>query len=828
MATSIVSNDTAATFGNSPQKTGEPLDHATLYSGKALEFDGVGDRLVFSSTNPGEEYTVAAWIYNDATGLRNITDGTGTGQYIVLDAANKPAIYTGTPGWKGGDAITNLEWHRIIWIMSKNGEDFDCYVDGKQAGGTFPSTGGTYTSNTFTGIGALNAETASPSRIFGGKMSDLQIWDKAWDIKDVQYDYKNPETLASVRSGTSLASSNLLRWYPMNDTALTNPQTVVFDAAGTDNTAKKHAATTFLGDELIGDTSFDTNVSASTTGTHWTTSADWSIGSGVATHDGSGSSNLTSSALGLVEGKQYRITITVGDAGTTTARVKLMLGSSSVLAHDGSYLDEGSHSFDATAGGDNDTLIIRYVGGEPTVDDVSVKELGIATGWTDANQQQTIPQTALMDGSVMMTFDGTNDGIMTGVVTDIHTKSFTFGGWFNFRNKGSWSGVAIGGGGNSLSTVRICGTRGLYTVLDGSTAELYTTDLPENEWVHVIITHNISTKSLQTYINGVADTSASQPKTYTEDSLEGHNTNSNQNKIIMFDSMGGSGGRQDGIVGDCVLFTDVAFSASEVTSLYNNGKPFNATKHSQASNLTGYWINNHLSSDGKWKDQVGTNHGTITGGENYIFFQEGVTGNLDTQGFNTNIHHPANGALHLNGSTWAGANDADYANIPYNVDIDGDFSIEMWRKLTRKYQANQDGYILGADNVDFIVVPYAQSSGTLTQVYIRTNSGDTNTITLDTSTDGVDLRPSIYEWFHMVFLRESGTYKVYINGVDLNTGDRETGDSANNFTFRTIAKMTGTSSQAQGFIDELRIYDKALTVAEAGKNYKHGKNKHKN
>ena len=43
----IVSNSTAATFGNSPQKTGEPLDHAKLYSGKALEFDGV---LVVSKT----------------------------------------------------------------------------------------------------------------------------------------------------------------------------------------------------------------------------------------------------------------------------------------------------------------------------------------------------------------------------------------------------------------------------------------------------------------------------------------------------------------------------------------------------------------------------------------------------------------------------------------------------------------------------------------------------------------------------------------------------------------------------------------------------------
>ena len=31
MVTSIVENDTAAKFGNSPQKTGEPLDHAKLY-----------------------------------------------------------------------------------------------------------------------------------------------------------------------------------------------------------------------------------------------------------------------------------------------------------------------------------------------------------------------------------------------------------------------------------------------------------------------------------------------------------------------------------------------------------------------------------------------------------------------------------------------------------------------------------------------------------------------------------------------------------------------------------------------------------------------------
>ena len=236
------------------------------------------------------------------------------------------------------------------------------------------------------------------------------------------------------------------------------------------------------------------------------------------------------------------------------------------------------------------------------------------------------------------------------------------------------------------------------------------------------------------------------------------------------------------------------------------------------------------------KDQVGSNHATITEtGDSFekIFFQQGITSGKCTQGFVNNIEHSSGGSLHLNGSSWAGSYEADYADIPYDKNIDGDFSVEMWRKLTRPYKDNQDGYILGANNTDFIIIPFAISSGKLHQVYIRQQNGDNKTITIDSNTDiggplSADVRPSIYEWFHIVLVRESGTYKVYINGYDINTDDREVGDSANDFTFRAIAKMTGIGSQAQGFIDDLRIYDKALSIKEAKKNYNFGKSKHKN
>ena len=87
MATSIVSNNTAATFGNSPQKTGEALDHATLLSGKALEFDGISDYIAF--TDMGSKKKCAVHFLEVKSGESTLNSR----QRNIKDAIQKGRVY---------------------------------------------------------------------------------------------------------------------------------------------------------------------------------------------------------------------------------------------------------------------------------------------------------------------------------------------------------------------------------------------------------------------------------------------------------------------------------------------------------------------------------------------------------------------------------------------------------------------------------------------------------------------------------------------------------------------------------------------------------------
>ena len=55
MATSLAS-------GTNPYKLGSPPDFGTLYSGRALEFDGVADYVGFTRIENFTEATVALWV----------------------------------------------------------------------------------------------------------------------------------------------------------------------------------------------------------------------------------------------------------------------------------------------------------------------------------------------------------------------------------------------------------------------------------------------------------------------------------------------------------------------------------------------------------------------------------------------------------------------------------------------------------------------------------------------------------------------------------------------------------------------------------------------
>ena len=227
-------------------------NHGQIYSGRALEFDGVTDYLEIGettfldfseqSTTSEKAWTVAAWINFDAVGTlrQNIigsNNNTASGT-IAISSNEKLYIYDhGSSVGREGNTILHPEtWYRAAWVF--NGIDTVTFYLNGVADGT--GAIGAFSNNydlKFRYIGAWDASDATP-RIFKGKMSDLQLWQRAWTADDVLYDYNNPEQLALNRGGTLLTNSNLKAWYPMND-GHRGQQSYILDASNTG-----------LGDEL--------------------------------------------------------------------------------------------------------------------------------------------------------------------------------------------------------------------------------------------------------------------------------------------------------------------------------------------------------------------------------------------------------------------------------------------------------------------------------------------------------------------------------------------------------------------------------------------------
>tara|TARA_R110002020_G_scaffold33098_5_gene101243 strand:+ start:4611 stop:7874 length:3264 start_codon:yes stop_codon:yes gene_type:complete len=198
-------------------------NHGQIYSGRALEFDGVSDHLTCITRDALEEFTVAVWINVNAISARHHITGSSSnnaGKYIGINIAGTNydlQWYNGSEWQQGGIALNINTWYRLVYIFKKNGSagDYKVYINGvEDTTGDFPSEGaGSYTNGTFSFVGS----NSGTERFFDGMMSDLQIWNTSWTQSDITYDYLNPESLSLNNGGTSLTESNLKLWYPMQD-----------------------------------------------------------------------------------------------------------------------------------------------------------------------------------------------------------------------------------------------------------------------------------------------------------------------------------------------------------------------------------------------------------------------------------------------------------------------------------------------------------------------------------------------------------------------------------------------------------------------------------
>ena len=858
MATEIVENDIASKFGNSPQKTGEPLDHAKLYSGKALEFDGIVDYLDtgvdLESWLEQDDKTMSVWVRNDGNtaearvfnvGYSGSGSTGSTGFALGFDAGtdNKPFYFlrnesAGALKVEFGEVQPVGTWHYYVIVQDTSENEAYIYQNGELVS-TVSSVGVVSQSTDLTAkIGKF--WTLSELNYFKGALSNFQLWNKAWSTSDVQYAYTNPERLitdnASVTSG--ITTSDLELWYPMNDTGVRNPQTVIFDAAGTNNTTKNHATTTFLGDELNtnANATSPTNEANATTG--WSSvninviqsqSSVYSVGSyALELNENAGPTNgaraymdLEASPFSLVDGRTYTLSVLarhVGsggqwtiNAGSSTSNTSggviatITNSTTSFTEYTSTWVHDGDHRYINIQENSSDNDGGLYI------DKLSIKEVGIASGWTDADQQQTIPQTALMNGSVMQvsaTIDENTDYISGSMPTftdaDIHS---IFIWWFphDFPNGTSVSDSRYGLFRTATPAWSLKVQDNDIKFTKEGVADYSATDnnYTEQKWFLTGYTRNgTGSNTGKFYTNGTAGTTFTPAASGFDGSTTYKIGSSNVTST------------QPPLFGEVMMF-DVELTPSEVTELYNNGAPLNATKHSQVSNLVGYWRNNHLTSAGTWEDlSSNNNHGTLNGTHSTIFFQEGITAGKDSQGFNINIDHTGSkGAVYFDGV-------ADYIelnsdNLPHNH-----YTIMAWFKVPNV--AKSQGIVSWGDSAN-----YERRA----MIIYNGGSGDDWTLVASTYNEnkqgGTTLSPNT--WYHgaVTVNKSTKAYVIYLNGESDGSGTLT--NSLVDFTGTTgYIGRTGVGEYLEGFVDEVFIYDKVLTAGEVLKNYKHGKSKHKN
>ena len=828
---SIVSNSTAATFGNSPQKTGEPIDRLEIYSGKGLEFDGVSDYITANpdflvNSTATTAMTVAVWVnVDDISSNQDVIASFDTNENSKFLSNYNGSItftmynndYSDILGQKTDDAVLiEGQWHRIVatYDGSQTDAGFKIYMDGALIASS--ASNSIFSANLTTDLTIGRTNRSGGTSDFAGKMSDFQVWDTVWSLADVTYDYLNPEKLITSQNPVNHLPSNLRVWYPMNDTGVTHPQTVVFDAAGTNNTTKAHGTTTFLGDDKLGgnggfDATSNWSVVSGSVGTEWTINDS---SNSKAVHNTSNANTLryTGSSGDLVNGNTYQVDFTIADrtAGSLTFALGGAAASSSQTA---------SGSIELAAGGTSNRIIdINPTSDfDGSIDSVTVKEVGIATGWTDADQQQYIPQTGFMDGCIK-SFAG--DGVFSNTVPSL-SYPFSLSCWIYKGDDAAYGvylvdkdaaniffGIALG------SDDKVYLQASNTSVKNTNSNSTYT-----NQWVHVVAVFESATDR-NLYINGSQNTDNENNDSVTYENID----------RISIGYLGDSSPVLSGaetIVDEIAIFNkslnadfSLSLGGSEIGLLYNSGQPHDLVEYSKtiksSSNLVGYWKNNNLNSEGKWKDQsTNSNNCTINGTPDHIFFQQGATANLCTQGYSNNIVHPSKGAIHFLGQ--------EYAAFPGEriINLDGDFTIEFWFKKTQLHVGSGliDNMLFGS-GTNQIRIPSTVIDGKMSAIYYR-DGGVNSSFSIHS-----DNRKSIYEWSHVALVKEQGTIKPYIDAVGTGNG---TLSSTGQMQIKLIGAYSVAAGQMyKGFLDDLRIYDKALSLAEVTKNYKNGKSQHKN
>jgi len=613
--------------------------------------------------------------------------------------------------------------------------------------------------------------------------------------------------------------------------------------------AKNNATTAFYGDEQITATVNRDFSGSSNWGNYGSSSTAPSISGGklVCVTDGDGGNEGAQLALSFIDGaggahpivigRTYRISAKLDNtAGKTTPDINFSFGgyaANIVRASDGNTggtidTTEQEYYADITAINSSALLIYQATADNNatttfTIDDVSVKEVGTAMGWTDADQQLDIPQTALQSYNQLAMFN-TNDIGGTGENTyvafsdgdsvhNVTTANHSWSFWY-MPDIANDTGYLVQKGGHNASGWYIFLTNGAvqYQTNQSSANQANTvgSDLTVGVWSHVVVAVSDSGTDSNIYVNGELVSSKTNhiaPATHT----------SNMN----FMSYQGTTNPLNGCITEISAWSST-LSATEVTELYNEGLALDATTHSGSSNLKGYWRNNGLS---QWDDLSSNSiNGTPTNITETMLITAGVDSSRDSQGFLMNRQRLTNSLnLPLFGEDDPTVDDnasTNYADVETVINDDV-FSVSCWFKPSHSGETQQ--LVCNRDSGDEGWVLMSDSSNN-----IEFKIGDgTDTVTVDT---GANI--TVGTWVHIAvtYAGSAGAIKTYINGAATATGTATNVGNMSSIssTMRIGARsFTSPMNGVQGEVDDVLYYDDVLEATEVLRNYNAGKRSHR-
>ena len=808
-------------YDNSPHKKANPIERGTVYSGTAMSFDGVTD-YIKTGINPAlafgtGDFTLTLRFNADATQSTNyptfmqISDATDNYTNFQFYASSHSAgeLRIDMSSGAGSASVTFDDFaytHDVWWHLGlvRTGGNVLLYMNGELVQTE------SYTPNDMIpGYLWVAVNHIPASYEFAGEMSNIQWWNTALTLEQIQQLYKQPELL--LPTGTT--ASNVVGQYLLNEGAgytafdshipsgekkfgetsivLDGSDSIYianhddFDFGDGDFTFECFLnLSSFVHDKsIIHKTNGSLDVALNTDGSvtspggnhlrftvgtdsgnytlHWGTGIvtdTWyhlavqrsgstleSFLNGVAkeTTSVSGDNHLSTDPLswGASSGGSYGITgyldeMRVSNVARYDSAGFDAITSAFVSDVNTIFLVHADNSKNRPAGGIVDSSpsshAITVVGDAKLTD---YRSHGTVTGATWSTGNNEVYQTGLVKGRRAMIFEGNTKAIVIGNSVSLKLNHLTLFAW-----------VSTLSGTTSFDSI-IAKSEAYAFGIDDNVVKAY--DWDNDAWrsgskvindgaLHLICMTITNDTTGQFYVDGVAD----------GNSFDYGIKNQDSDLWIGNTSLATSEGF-DGIVFETGIYNTV-LSPSEITTLYNNGIPYDAT-NIESANLFGYWKN---------------------------------------QGVDTWTDNSTKGTAVFDGST--------SRLVCSSIDPGTTYTFATWIKPTA-IGTGDVGYIFEGGGKGLAI---NEGTGGATSNYVYYYSPSTN-LTSTILTNNV--------WCHLVvtFNDPASEIKSYINGAYIETATNSTLDN----DIDTIG-MYGTGNPLACHMANTSIWDEVLTAEE--------------